>query len=134
MLTLAASLRVYLASAPIDMRKSFDGLSTAAREVVGGDPLSGHLFVFFNRSRTITKVLFWDRSGYCVFAKRLERGTFHLPDVVGKASVELESAELSLILEGIDLRGSRRRRRWSPPSASGSHDSDRKELTSIAVR
>jgi transposase len=131
-LTLAASLRVYLASAPIDMRKSFDGLSAAARAVIGGDPLSGHLFVFFNRSRTITKVLFWDRSGYCVFAKRLERGTFHLPDSAGKASVELESAELSLILEGIDLRGSRRRRRWSPPPASASHDSAQKVLTAIA--
>jgi transposase len=114
-LTLAASLRVYLASAPVDMRKSFDGLSAAARDVVGGDPLSGHLFVFFNRSRTIVKVLFWDRSGFCVFAKRLERGTFHLPDVAGKASAELEAGELSLILEGIDLRGARRRPRWSPP-------------------
>ncbi len=114
MLTLAASLRVYLASAPVDMRKSFDGLSAAARDVVGGDPLSGHLFVFFNRSRTIVKVLFWDRSGFCVFAKRLENGTFNLPDAVGKACVELEAAELSLILEGIDLRGARRRPRWSP--------------------
>jgi transposase len=118
MLTLAASLRVYLAAWPVDMRKSFDGLSAAARDVVGGDPLSGHLFVFFNRSRTIAKVLFWDRSGYCVFAKRLERGTFHLPDAAGKASVELEAAELSLILEGIDLRGARRRRRWSAPKVS----------------
>lgn len=113
MLTPAASLRVYLASAPVDMRKSFDGLSAVARDGVGGDPLSGHLFVFFNRSRTIVKVLFWDRSGFCVFAKRLERGTFHLPDTAGKASVELEAAELSLILEGIDLRGARRRPRWS---------------------
>jgi transposase len=112
-LSFGASLRVYLASAPVDMRKSFDGLSGAARTVVGGDPLSGHLFVFFNRTRTIVKVLFWDRSGYCVFAKRLERGTFHLPDAAGKASVELEAAELSLILEGIDLRGARRRPRWA---------------------
>ncbi len=120
MLTLAASLRVYLASAPVDMRKSFDGLSAAARDVVGGDPLSGHLFVFFNRSRTIVKVLFWDRSGFCVFAKRLERGTFHLPDTAGKSSVELEAAELSLILEGIDLRGARRRPRWSPPPTAPS--------------
>lgn len=100
------------------MRKSFDGLSAAARDVVGGDPLSGHLFVFFNRTRTIVKVLFWDRSGFCVFAKRLERGTFHLPDVAGRASIELEAAELSLILEGIDLRGARRRPRWSPPTTT----------------
>lgn len=118
MLTLGLGLRVYLATRPVDMRRSFDGLSAATREVIGADPLSGHLFVFFNAARTITKMLFWDRSGFCVYAKRLERGTFHLPVAEGRASVELESAELQLILEGIELAGARRRLRWTPRATS----------------
>jgi transposase len=98
------------------MRKSFDGLAAATREIVGQDPMSGHLFAFFNRRADIVKVLFWDRAGFCVLAKRLERGRFHLPRPAagGAASLEIEAAELALILEGIDLRGARRRPRWSP--------------------
>jgi transposase len=70
------------------------------------------------------KILFWDRSGYCLFYKRLERSTFHLPaDVDGSAThLEMESAELSLMLEGIDLRGARRRPRWDPHGASAYFD------------
>lgn len=117
MLMLPPAVRIYVAAQAVDMRRSFDGLAAATRALIGQDPLSGHLFVFFNRTATLCKVLFWDRSGWCLFAKRLERGTFMLPKELpdGASSVEVDVAELTLILEGIDLRGARRRLRWSPP-------------------
>lgn len=116
MLTLPPAVRIYVAVEPVDARKSFDGLSAAVREILLQDPLSGHLFVFRNRRGDRLKILFWDRSGYCLVYKRLERGTFHLPLAAeGRAThIEMESAELSLMLEGIDLRGAKRRVRWDP--------------------
>jgi transposase len=116
-LSLPPAVRIFLATRPTDMRKSFCGLANETRQVIAHDPLSGHLFVFFNRRRTMVKVLYWDRTGYCLVAKRLERGTFELPAADERGVVELEAAELGLILEGIDLRGARRRRRWIPPQA-----------------
>jgi transposase len=88
--------------------------------VIKQDPLSGHLFAFLNRRGNIVKVLFWDRSGLCILAKRLERGRFRLPEEVGpgQRQLEMESAELGLMLEGIDLRGARRRPRWEPRKSS----------------
>jgi transposase len=114
MLSLPPSVRLYVCVEPINLQKSFDGLSVAARRVVDADPLSGHLFVFFNRSKDLCKVLWWDRNGYALYAKRLERGRFHVPVAPrpGARHVEMEAAELSLILEGIDLAGARRRPRW----------------------
>ncbi len=114
MLTLPPSVRIYVSASPLDMRRQFDGCANAARQYLGEDPLSGHLFVFFNRRRTMMKALYWDRSGYCLWAKRLERGRFKLSVIErdGAAAVELEASELMLILEGIDLRGAKRRARW----------------------
>jgi transposase len=114
MLSLPPTVRVFVALEATDMRKSFDGLANETRQQIAKDPLSGHLFVFFNRRRTMVKVLYWDRNGYCVMAKRLERGTFHLPQANEQDVVEVEAAELALILEGIDLHGARRRPRWVP--------------------
>jgi transposase len=116
MLTLPPSVRIYVAAQPVDLRRSFDGLAAATRAVLAQEPLSGHLFVFFNRAMTLVKILFWDRSGWCLFAKRLEKGTFKLPQERqdGTPGFEVEAAELSLILEGIDLAGARRRPRWKP--------------------
>lgn len=114
MLSLPPTMRVFVALAPTDMRKSFDGLSNAALSVIAQDPLSGHLFVFFNRRRTMMKAVYWDRNGYCLVAKRLERGTFVLPPANDRGVVEIEATELALILEGIDLRNARRRPRWQP--------------------
>jgi transposase len=97
------------------MRRSFDGLAGITREVLGLDPLSGHVFVFFNRRGDRVKILFWDRSGYCLWYKRLEEGIFRLP--VGSSHtdrLEVEISELSLILEGIDLTGAKRRKRFVP--------------------
>lgn len=116
MLTLPPSVRVYVSTRPTDMHKSFDGLSALVSGVLGQDPMAGHLFVFFGRRADRVKVLYWDRTGYCVWSKRLERGRFRLPARVPgpDGCVEMEAAELGLILEGIDLVGARRRARWRP--------------------
>ncbi len=112
MMSISPTMRVYVALAPTDMRKSFGGLACAARQVLMQDPLSGHLFVFFNRRRSMMKAVYWDRSGYCLLGKRLEKGTFVLPKSDETGVVRLEAAELALILEGIDLSGARCRPRW----------------------
>ncbi len=114
MLSLPPSVRVFVSTLPTDMRWSFDSLAALVREVIHQDPLSGHLFVFFNRPRNRVKVLLWDRTGYGLWYKRLEVGVFVLPRSDGKR-VELTAADLSLILEGIDLSMSRRGKRFSLP-------------------
>ena len=111
MLMLSPAVRVFLCAQPTDMRRSFDRLAEMARSVIAQDPFSGHLFVFFNRPRDRVKILFWDRSGFCLYYKRLERGAFRLPKIEGGCA-EVEAAELTLILEGIDLAGSTRRPRF----------------------
>lgn len=78
MLTLPSAVRVFAAASPTDLRKSFDGLSLLVASRFGQDLLRGDLFVFFNRRRTQVRVLFWDRTGHCIVAKKLARGTFHL--------------------------------------------------------
>ena len=116
MLTLPSSVRIHLATQPVDMRKSFDGLSIQVRSVLQEDPLSGHLFVFFNRTRTLVKVLWFHAGGFCLFSKRLEQGRFRLPQVQpeGGSAVVLEAVQLALLLEGIDLRAVVKRPRWEP--------------------
>jgi transposase len=123
MLTLPPSVRVYVAVEPTDLRKSFDGLSTLVANGFGHDPLSGHLFVFRNRRCDQVRILFWDRNGYALFAKRLTRGCFHFAwkPVAGATHVEVEAAELALMLEGIDLSGARRRPRWQPSPRTQDH-------------
>ena len=116
MLSLPPSVRVYLSVAPSDMRRSFDALAQDVMDVLGEDPLSGHLFVFRSRRGNRVKILFWDRSGYVLYYKRLEKGTFRFPEADGDR-VEIEAAELSLILEGIDLAGAKRRPRFVPKNA-----------------
>lgn len=119
MLTLPPSVRVFVASGPVDLRKSFDGLSNLVEHAFGRDPLSGHLFVFYNKRGNQVRCLFWDRTGYCIVMKRLARGCFHFAKTSDPSGthVEIEAAELSLILEGIDLSESRRRTRWRPKRA-----------------
>jgi transposase len=83
------------------------------RSVFAHDPLSGHLYVFFSRRADRVRVIYWDRSGFAMWTKRLEKGRFHAPFAEGAPSVAaLESAELGLILEGLELAGARRRPRW----------------------
>ena len=103
MLNFLSSTRVFLAAGATDLRKSFDTLGGVVREVLAQDPLSGHLFAFTNRRRNRIKILFWDKTGWWLCAKRLEAGTIAWPDS-GTASVELSAEELSLLLGGLDLR------------------------------
>lgn len=116
MLSLPGSVKVYVATQPTDMRKGFDKLAGLARSEVRRDPRSGHLFVFFNRNRDRVKVLFWDRTGFAVLYKRLERGRFRLPIVPeDTTAIQISAGDLHLILEGIDLGRGVRRARWSEP-------------------
>lgn len=114
MLTLPASVRIYAAADAVDLRRGFDGLAAATRSIIAQDPLSGHVFVFLNKRRNRVKLLVWDRTGYLLIYKRLERGTFRLPSAPSpfKRHIEIDSGELGLMLEGIDLREAKRRRRW----------------------
>ena len=103
---LPAKMPIYCATAPVDLRRSFDGLAAAAKESLGHDPRTGALFLFVNKAGNRLKALWWDRTGYCVLYKRLERGVFRLPSAMrpGDASVAIEASEFAKILEGLDLR------------------------------
>ena len=111
MLSLPPSVKIYVARGATDMRKSFDTLAALVCDVIDEDPQSGHLFVFVNRRRNRVKILWWDRSGYLLLAKRLEHGQFRIFDQASDrpSSFEVKASELMLLLEGIDLRRSRRR-------------------------
>ena len=103
--------RIYLAAGATDMRKSFEGLYGLVRDRLLCDPLSGHVFLFCNAQRNRLKLLFWDGSGLWVCAKRLEKGRFRWPEAESRqAKIVLSHEELALLLGGIDLAGSRRRR------------------------
>jgi transposase len=111
MLSLGAATRIYLAAGTTDLRKSFEGLYGLVRDQLLCDPLSGHLFLFTNAQRNRLKLLFYDGSGLWVCAKRLDRGRFHWPEGNRESvKVVLTSAELALLLGGIDLRQTQRRR------------------------
>jgi transposase len=114
-LSLPSPLRIFLAASPADMRKGFDGLSLLVREVIAEDPLSGHRFVFRNRRRDRVKVLYWDRDGFALWYKRLEKGTFRFPEAEG-GRVEVTPAEMAAVLEGIDLSRARRLPRFALPA------------------
>ena len=103
MLSLSAATRVFVALAPVDLRRSFNGLYACVRERLKEDPLSGHLFVFTNRDRDRVKVLYWDGSGLWVCAKRLEKGRFSWPKGEG-AAASLRTEELSALLSGLEVR------------------------------
>ena len=100
MLALTAATHIYLYRAPCDMRKSFDGLSGLIRSELNADPLSGSLFVFCNRRKNIVKVLYWDRDGFAIWHKRLERGSFSIPSTPS-AHARIDRLQLTLLLEGI---------------------------------
>jgi transposase len=104
--------KIYLATAPTDMRKGFDSLAALVKDSFGEDPLSGHLFLFIGRARDRLKILYWDTDGFALWYKRLEEGTFRLPAArPDAASVQLKASELAMLLEGIDLRSIKRRKR-----------------------
>jgi transposase len=95
-------LKVYLANFHTDMRRSYDGLALLVKQEMGKDIFTGDLFVFMSRRGDRVKALYWDRNGFCIWSKRLEKGSFRRPKVLGKvASMRLN--ELTLLLEGIEL-------------------------------
>jgi transposase len=119
MLSLPPSVRLFLALQSVDGRKGPDSLMVLVRDVLLLDPLSGHLFIFFSRRLDRVRIVYWDRSGIAMWTKRLERGRFRPTfSEDGKlVASSIEAAELTLILEGIDLSGARRRPRWEPRKA-----------------
>jgi transposase len=115
MIAISAHTKVYLAKDATDMRRSFRGLILLTEAVLRQEPASGHLFVFLNRRRDLMKILYWDGTGFCIWYKRLERGSFQRPPaVVGedRPGLELSTGQLSLMLEGIDLTSVRQRLRF----------------------
>lgn len=110
MLSFAPTTRIFIGIEPVDMRGSFDALAGHVRRL-GEEPLDGHLYLFVNRRRRLLKALWFDRTGWALYSKRLERGTFELPKVEdGVTKVNIDPAQLAMILEGIDLRARRRLR------------------------
>ncbi len=110
----STSTRIWLATAPADMRCGFDRLAELAGAVTEQNPLDGHLFLFRGRHGDRLKILYFDRDGWALWYKRLEEGTFKLPRIDGdKRSVELRASELAMMLDGIDLRSVKRVKRYS---------------------
>ena len=112
MIHLPASVHVYLCTAPCDMRRSFDGLHALVTSVMELDVFAGHLFVFANRRRDRVKILYWDRDGFAVWAKRLEEGTYAVPFTETELRREISAQELGALLSGIDLSQAKRRKRY----------------------
>jgi transposase len=126
MLSLSPTQRYFLCRDKTDMRKGVDGLSGLVRDGLKQDPLSGDIFIFFNGRRNQVKLLLWERDGFSIYYKRLERGTYELPAIDGQTtSVELGSDEIMLILQGIWLGSVRRRKRF--------HFSENKLINNVAV-
>lgn len=116
MFNLSPSVRIFVCTKPVDMRRSFDGLFSLVESMIKEDPYSGSLFLFRGRRGDFLKILWWDLDGWAIFAKRLEIGTFRFPDVRfvnGEYQpVELERGDLLLLLEGIDLGKAERLKRY----------------------
>jgi transposase len=117
MLRLPPSVQILACTTPVDLRKSFNGLAAVTESVLDSNPMSGHIFVFFNRRADQIRLLWWDRDGWLLVAKRLERGRFPMPWQRAPTQGQvwaLQPGELTLLLEGIDLRGAKRLPRWQP--------------------
>ena len=107
-----SDVRIFLCTTPTNMNYSFDRLMGRAQEIFDQDSTLGHLFLFVNRSRDQIKILFWDRDGFCIWYKRLERGTFQLLTTTNdEEGIELDYSQLVKLLGGLDLRTGRRRYR-----------------------
>jgi len=108
-----SQVKIWLYRKPVDMRKSYDGLSALVKHQLLKNPLSGQLFVFINRRGTHLKVLYFDRSGYCIWMKRLEQGQFRYRTSGGDDKQILSGTELKLLLEGIEIKNTRQYKRYT---------------------
>lgn len=122
MLSLPPGVRLFVALDRVDMRKGFDALAAIVQHQLGLDPLNGHIVLFVNKRGNLMKLLFFDRTGWALLYKRLERGTFQLPSVQSPhGRAEIDAGELAMILEGIDLRSAVRRKRYRRPAKPVTH-------------
>ena len=114
MLNLPTNLRIYLCVQPVDLRKSFDGLSGLVESVFQQNILDGHLFLFVNKRRDRMKAMWWDRDGFIIWYKRLERGSFEIPQRSGdEQHLTIDATELAMLLGGVSLGSAKRRKRFS---------------------
>jgi transposase len=114
MLSFPTNATIYLCTAPVDLRKSFDALSGIVELVFQRNVIDGHLFVFVNKRRDRIKALWWDRDGCALFYKRLERGTFEIPaSAPDQSHVTLDMTELAMLLGGVSLASAKRRPRFA---------------------
>ena len=116
MFGLGLATKIYIALDAVDMRKGFEGLHGLVRDQLGQDPLSGHLFLFTNRTRTRLKALVWDGSGLWVCAKRLEKGRFHWPAAQEGRSVTMRAEELAMLVNGLDFQQTQARNWYRRPA------------------
>lgn len=121
MLSLSATTPIYFCTQPTDMRKSFDGLAQLARDFLQRNPLDGPLFVFVNKRRDRLKLLYWDQDGFALWYKRLESGTFPVPEAGrNQPSLPLSPAQLALLLEGLEVKTVKQHKRYRPPQKTPS--------------
>ncbi len=118
-INLTSSRYIHICTTPTDMRKSFDGLSIRVNDLMSLNPLSGDIFVFFNKNKTMVKLLVWEKCGFSIYYKRLEQGSFHLPifETEKVSSHEIDGSELLLILEGLELQDSKKYKRFGLKTA-----------------
>ena len=119
MLSFPPAVRIWLATAPADLRKSFDALAELVRQHLHTDPLSGHVFVFRNKRSDRVKLLYWDEDGFVIVYKRLEAGTFRFPAAdADQAGVVVRAAELAMLLDGVDWQHAKRSKRYHRPATA----------------
>jgi transposase len=118
MLSVPAAVKLWYCPTPVDMRLGFDGLFSLVRSRLNADPLSGHLFIFRNRTADRLKVLYWGGHGLCLWCQRLESGRYHFPEAAGdRPAVEMSAGQFQMVLDGIDLSRVRRFKRFALPPA-----------------
>ena len=119
MFGIPSGTKIFLYGKPCDMRKGFDGLSGLVQNEMSLNPTCGYLFVFFNSPRTHVKILYWDRDGFAIYYKRLEKGNFKRPTShVNAPNSQLLTEELYMILHGIDFEKSKKRKRYLSNNSS----------------
>jgi transposase len=120
MLSFPPAVRIWMATTPADMRKSFDALAELVRQHLHNDPLSGHVFVFRNKRSDRVKLLYWDEDGFVIVYKRLEEGAFHFPEAPadGNGGVTMRAADLLMLLDGVDWQNVKRSKRYRRPAAT----------------
>jgi transposase len=117
MIGIPQSVRIMIGTTPIDMRKSIDGIAAIVQQELAENAYSGHLFIFVSRRRDRVKILSWDKGGFVLVYKRLERGQFKLPHMgPSTVAVEIDATQLAMLLDGIDFGRVRRPDHWKPPS------------------